>query len=70
MLHCMNHLASIRQHGTAAGWLLSRQELEQVGFYNPLRAIGVGAAEVQRLLRDGRLFVHFDGEKRLFRKAG
>ena len=52
MLHCMNHLASIRQDGggnSGGGWLMTREELGRVGFDNPLKVIGVGVETVQRL---------------------
>ena len=39
MLECMNHLASLG--------LLAVEELEAVGFYNPLRLIGLGADAVR-----------------------
>ena len=48
ILECMNHLASLK--------LLSPDELMQVGFYNPLKLIGIDPESV-RPIRD----IYFDG---------
>ena len=62
MVHCMNHLASIHHaagSNSGGGWLLTTGELGQVGFDNPLKAIGVGYDTVQRL-RGRRALVSFE----------
>ncbi len=53
MLECMNHLASLK--------LLSVDELIKVGFYNPLKLIGVEAAQVDPLKQ-----IEFDVETNSF----
>ena len=53
MLKCMNHLASLK--------LVTSNELIAIGFYNPLRLIGVDVREVA-----GGLTISFDKNKNLF----
>lgn len=54
MLQCMNHLASLN--------LVNKDELVAMGFYNPLKLIGVDAGDVTR----GRDIL-FDEKRRVFR---
>jgi len=63
MLHCMNHLASL-------GDLLSEQrsltlrELELVGFYNPLQALGIdGIAWCKQIYKGPRCVVWHDDDR-------
>jgi len=53
MLQCMNHLASLD--------LVSPEELIALGFYNPLRLIGLGPQDVA-----GERNLRFDAELRVF----
>ncbi len=63
MVHCVNHLAGLagsRRPERAGELLLSEAELEEVSFYNPLRAIGVDEAQIAALLRGAPRRVKFD----------
>ena len=53
MLECMNYLASLK--------LLSEEELARVGFYNPLRLIGVDADSI----KNDRT-INFDSKTNIF----
>lgn len=72
MLHCMNYLASIRcapqSSSVQAKWLVSQEGLLQVGFFNPLNAIGATPNDINKLMeRDG--MVRFDSKLRKFERV-
>ena len=66
MLQCMNHLAQIKT--SKHGWLLSPDELMQVGCQNPLRALpSLSEAQIAQVQK--KTMLAFDEEKRTFQVA-
>ena len=66
MVHCVNYLAGLagsRRPENAGKRLLSEAELEDVSFYNPLRAIGMDGARTAALLREAPRRVKFNAAK-------
>lgn len=66
MLQCMNVLASIRT--SRRGWLLTLEELVQVGCYTPLMMLPGVTVEAKEWVREQRMLT-FDVEKRMFSHA-
>ena len=58
MIKCMNHLSSLR--------ILSEEELWQVGYFNPLRILGVTPADLSK----GRDKIGYDAASRRFELLG
>jgi N-acetylglucosamine-6-phosphate deacetylase len=58
MFECMNHLSSLQ--------ILSEEELWQVGYFNPLRILGVPPADLSK----GRDKIGYDAGSRLFELLG